>query len=191
MAFLLATRSTVLLGSVLVLLSTERNTRKEKVFQPKKALALLLENHLVFYARQGLPCTPPSSCVKVVVLLEKQVFLPSFKSLSFLFISIPSKQMLKMAKKTLTERMGMGRGRRRDHVDGEDHLNELSRCNSYDFDLGMRESDTVYFRQRHLVPIEIIQVGMSRLSFLLETCSPGSVPDPLLIAALLDLVSPQ
>jgi hypothetical protein len=97
--------------------------------------------------------------------------------------------MLKMAKKTFTERIGMNRGRKRD-ADGDfDHFNELSRCNSYDFDpMGLKESDTVYFRERHLVAIEEIQVGMGRFAFLLETCSPGSVPDPLLIAGLLDLV---
>ena len=93
-----------------------------------------------------------------------------------------------MAKKTFSERIGMARSRKKDS-DIDEQLLELSRCNSYDFETGTKDSDTVYFRERHLVPIDTIQTGMSRFSFLLETCSPGSVPDPLLIAALLDLVS--
>lgn len=32
-------------------------------------------------------------------------------------------------------------------------------------------------------------MGMLRFSFLLEICSPGSVPDAQLVAALLDLVN--
>ena len=40
-----------------------------------------------------------------------------------------------MAKKTLTEKIGMNRGRKRE-IDGEDALYEISRCNSYDFDAG-------------------------------------------------------
>ena len=48
------------------------------------------------------------------------------------------KQMLKMAKKTFTDKIGMNRKGRRD-VDGEDPFHELSRCNSYDFDaLGLK-----------------------------------------------------
>ncbi len=138
--------------------------------------------------------------------------------------------MIKMAKKTLSERVisvasAGKRGRKKDSDDA-DGFPELSRCNSYDFDAGVvaggggpagaaaaaaaaaadgglggaggggggagsRDSDTLCLRERHLVPVESIRVGMSRFSFLLETCAPGSVPDPLLIAALLDLVGPR
>ena len=38
-----------------------------------------------------------------------------------------------------------------------------------------------------MVPVDVVQTGMDRFNFLLETCVPGTVPDPLLIAALLDL----
>ena len=54
---------------------------------------------------------------------------------------------------------------------------------------GGDSGDYVYVMERHLVPIDVVQTGMSRFSFLLDTCVPGTVPDPLLIAALLDLVS--
>jgi hypothetical protein len=53
---------------------------------------------------------------------------------------------------------------------------------------GPRESEVVVMKERRLVPIEPVYEGMARFSFLLETCAPGSVPDPPLIAAILDLV---
>jgi protein unc-80 len=54
---------------------------------------------------------------------------------------------------------------------------------------GGRESEVVIMKERRLVPTEPVCEGMARFSFLLETCAPGTVPDPPLIAALLDLVS--
>lgn len=96
-----------------------------------------------------------------------------------------------MAKKTFTEKMnrGMNRGRKRE-MDSEDALYEVSRCNSYDFEAGMtRDSDTVCFKERHLVPVEVVQAGLARFNLMLDMSAPGTVPDPLLIAALIDLVS--
>ena len=52
-----------------------------------------------------------------------------------------------------------------------------------------RDDLGVYILERHLVPVDVVQTGMDRFNFLLETCVPGTVPDPLLIAALLDLVT--
>ena len=49
--------------------------------------------------------------------------------------------------------------------------------------------DVIFLMERHLVPVDVVQAGMTRFSFLLETSAPGTMPDPLLIAALLDLVS--
>ena len=104
-----------------------------------------------------------------------------------------------------------------DGTDEAAYLLDLSRANSYDFENAgkdimvggaagstaghmmaaagagggglMKDTDTLYFRERHLVPVDTIRVGMGRFSFLLETCSPGSIPDPLMVSALLDLVS--
>jgi hypothetical protein len=42
-------------------------------------------------------------------------------------------------------------------------------------------------KERVLIPTEPVRDGMARFSFLLETCAPGTVPDPQLIAAVLDL----
>lgn len=66
---------------------------------------------------------------------------------------------------------------------------DFSRRSSYDVGDGCRESEVVMLKERRLVPIEPVREGMLRFSFLLETCTPGSVPDPQLVAAVLDLVS--
>jgi len=65
---------------------------------------------------------------------------------------------------------------------------DLSRRNSIDMGDHNRESEFVVFKERKLVPLEPVRLGMGRLSFLLETCQPGSVPDSQLLAASLDLV---
>jgi hypothetical protein len=93
--------------------------------------------------------------------------------------------MIKMVKK-----IGISHGRRTKGDETDDHQFDLSRTNSYDFEPGIgRDSEVVYYRERHLVPIEDVKIGLSRFSFLLETSAPGTIPDPLLIAALLDLVT--
>ena len=96
-----------------------------------------------------------------------------------------SKQMIKMVKK-----IGMGHGRRSKGDETDDHQYDLSRTNSYDFEPGLgRDTEVIYYRERHLVPIDDVRQGIVTFSFLLETSAPGTIPDPLLIAALLDLVS--
>lgn len=44
-------------------------------------------------------------------------------------------------------------------------------------------------KEKKLVDQYIIKSGMLRFSFLLECCTPGSLPDPQLVAAMLVLVS--
>ena len=121
-----------------------------------------------------------------------------------------SKQIIKMAKKTFSEKIGMTRKKKGGESENFDSLYDLSRCNSEDFEAvvgvqgvteshhgrnpangksGVYESDGIFLMERHLVPVDIVQTGMSRFSFLLETSAPGTLPDPLLIGALLDLVS--
>lgn len=65
---------------------------------------------------------------------------------------------------------------------------DFSRRSSYDYGEA-RESEVVVLKERRLVPLKPVREGMHRFSFLLEVCVPGSVPDPQLIAAILDLVS--
>ena len=45
-----------------------------------------------------------------------------------------------------------------------------------------------FIREKKLVNKYIIKSGMLRFSFLLECCHPGTVPDPQLVAAMLQLV---
>lgn len=66
---------------------------------------------------------------------------------------------------------------------------DFSRRSSYDVNDGSRDSEVVVLKERRLVPIEPVREGMLRFSFLMETCTPGSVIDPQLVAAILDLVS--
>lgn len=66
---------------------------------------------------------------------------------------------------------------------------DFSRRSSYDTGEGPRDTEVVVLKERFLIPTEPLRDGMLRFSFLLETCAPGSVPDPQLIAAVLDLVS--
>ena len=44
-------------------------------------------------------------------------------------------------------------------------------------------------REKKMVDRWLIKSGMPRFSFLIECCTPGSLPDPQLVAAMLDLVS--
>jgi protein unc-80 len=65
---------------------------------------------------------------------------------------------------------------------------DKSNRNSIDFgDGGPKESEVVILKERRLIPVEPVRNGMMRLSFLLEACVPGSVPDSQLIGAILDL----
>lgn len=65
---------------------------------------------------------------------------------------------------------------------------DLSRRSSSDLGDGPRESEVVIIKERRIIPVDPVREGMARLSFLLETCAPGSFPDAQLIAASLDLV---
>lgn len=66
---------------------------------------------------------------------------------------------------------------------------DFSRRNSIDTGNNLGDSEFVVLKERKLVPTLPVFNGMLRFSFLLETCSPGSVPDAHLITALMDLVS--
>ena len=48
--------------------------------------------------------------------------------------------------------------------------------------------ESVFVPPRELVNPAAVRAGAERFSFLLLTCRPGTVPDPPLLAALLDLV---
>ncbi|XP_017847563.1 protein unc-80 homolog [Drosophila busckii] len=80
---------------------------------------------------------------------------------------------------------GIVKGKKK--VGGIEETADYSRRSSSDMCDGPRESEVVILKERKLVPTEPVRIGMLRLSFLLDTCAPGSFPDPQLVAAVLDL----
>ena len=68
------------------------------------------------------------------------------------------------------------------------NFQDPSRRNSLEIDTNGREMFMVIPRERKMVSGPAVYDGMLRLSFLLEACQPGTVPDASLIAAVLDLV---
>ncbi|XP_065170367.1 protein unc-80 homolog isoform X8 [Atheta coriaria] len=99
-------------------------------------------------------------------------------------------QTLQKAKRRVEDRFTrfvLKKGKKRDGSTEESPGSYLSRRNSMDFGESSRESEFVVFKERKLVPTTPIFQGMARLSFLLETCPPGSVPDSHLLAAIMDL----
>lgn len=84
-------------------------------------------------------------------------------------------------------RFGLGKGKKK--VGGQEEVSGsyFSHRSSIDLGDGPRESEVVVLKERRLIQTEPVREGMLRFSFLLETCAPGSVPDPQLIGAILDL----
>lgn len=84
-------------------------------------------------------------------------------------------------------RFGLGKGKKK--VGGPEEVSGsyFSHRSSIDLGDGPRESEVVVLKERRLIQTEPVREGMLRFSFLLETCAPGSVPDPQLIGAILDL----
>ncbi|XP_071051603.1 protein unc-80 homolog isoform X3 [Onthophagus taurus] len=97
---------------------------------------------------------------------------------------------LQKAKKRVEDRFNkfvLKKGKKKDGSTDESPGGYLSRKNSMDMGESSRESEFVILKERKLVSIPPVYNGMQRLSFLLETCSPGSVPDAHLLASVLDL----
>ncbi|KAJ1528104.1 hypothetical protein ONE63_008019 [Megalurothrips usitatus] len=84
-------------------------------------------------------------------------------------------------------KLGFGKGKKKDGSLEDTQGSYMSRRSSVDLGDHSRESEFVVFKERKLVAVEPVRLGMARLSFLLETCQPGSVPDSHLLAAVLDL----
>lgn len=70
-------------------------------------------------------------------------------------------------------------------------LTDLSRRNSFETGHQSRDSEFLVLKERKLISTNALSSGMQRLAFMLEICHPGSVPDPSLVAAVLDLVTTQ
>lgn len=95
------------------------------------------------------------------------------------------------AKKRVEEQLSkLGFGRTKSKHGGFEEVADLSRRNSFDLD-NSQESQAAasYFvKETRLVNIKTVRDGMLRFAFLLEACNPGTIPDPPLLAAALDLV---
>ncbi|XP_067144484.1 protein unc-80 homolog isoform X1 [Centruroides vittatus] len=84
----------------------------------------------------------------------------------------------------------MGFARNKNKQNSFEEPLDLSRRNSCDLEHSLREGEFFVIKESKLVNSILIRNGMLRFSFLLETCQPGSLPDPPLLAALLDLKAP-
>ncbi|XP_025991096.1 protein unc-80 homolog isoform X8 [Solenopsis invicta] len=96
---------------------------------------------------------------------------------------------LQKAKRRMEDQLnkiGFGKSKKKESME-ETPGNYFSRKNSMELGEACRESEFVVLKERRLVPRFAVFEGMLRFSFLLETCQPGSVPDPHLMASLLDL----
>lgn len=98
---------------------------------------------------------------------------------------------IQRAKRRVERRLGRFGGivKGKKKVGGTEETADFSRRSSSDMCDGPRESEVVVLKERKLIPLEPVRGGMLRLSFILDTCAPGSFPDPQLVAAVLDLVS--
>ncbi|XP_032667273.1 protein unc-80 homolog isoform X11 [Odontomachus brunneus] len=96
---------------------------------------------------------------------------------------------LQKAKRRMEDQLnkiGFGKSKKKESLE-EAPGNYFSRRNSTELGEACRESEFVVLKERRLIPRNAVFEGMLRFSFLLETCQPGSVPDPHLMASLLDL----
>ncbi|XP_014212230.1 protein unc-80 homolog [Copidosoma floridanum] len=107
-------------------------------------------------------------------------------------VSRPSKGVtctLRKAKRQIEDKLiqiGLVKGSNKQSL--EDVQNSyLSRRNSFEAGEIPRDSEFVLLKERMLIKKKTLLRGIQRFSFLLETCQPGAVLEPHLMAALLDL----
>lgn len=99
----------------------------------------------------------------------------------------PAKQISKPTKRTFADRIGIKAKKK--EPDHDSQIDDFIYENSDDLDTITKDDELLYFKATKIVPRVDLKLGMSRLTFLLDTCCPGSVPDPLLLASVLDMVS--
>ena len=98
-----------------------------------------------------------------------------------------SKQVSKPAKRTIAERIGI-KSKKKD-PDHDSQMDDYIYDNSDDLDTITKDEEVLFFKVTKIVPRLDLKLGMSKFTFLLDTCCPGSTPDPLLLASVLDMVS--
>lgn len=65
---------------------------------------------------------------------------------------------------------------------------DLSRRDSLEDGVHPRQSEFVVLKERKLVQIKQLKIGIQRFSTMMEMCGPGSIPDANLMSAIFDLV---
>ena len=98
-----------------------------------------------------------------------------------------SKQVSKPAKRTFADRIGI-KSKKKD-PDHDSQIDDYIYDNSDDLDTITKDEEVLFFKVTKIVPRLDLKLGMSKFTFLLDTCCPGSIPDPLLLASGLDMVS--
>ena len=97
------------------------------------------------------------------------------------------KQIAKPTKRTFADRIGIKAKKK--EPDHDSQIEDFIYENSDDLDTITKDDELLYFKATKIVPRLDLKLGMSRFTFLLDTCCPGSIPDPLLLASVLDMVS--
>ncbi|XP_022249198.1 protein unc-80 homolog isoform X2 [Limulus polyphemus] len=98
---------------------------------------------------------------------------------------------LSRARKRMEDHLNkIGIGRNKNKYGSFEEPLDLSRRNSFDLEHGARDGDLLVVKESKLVNIQLVRDGMFRFAFLMETCHPGTIPDPPLMAAALDLKAP-
>ncbi|XP_065199931.1 protein unc-80 homolog isoform X3 [Planococcus citri] len=84
-------------------------------------------------------------------------------------------------------KIGFKKGKKKSRSVEDTQGSYLSRRNSIETGNQSRDSEFLVLKERKLISTGALYSGMQRLAFMLEICHPGSVPDPSLVAAVLDL----
>ena len=96
------------------------------------------------------------------------------------------KNASKAPKRTFADRIGI-RTKKKEHdhdSQSEDFITETSD----DQNTLTKDDELIFYKATKIVPRVDLKLGMARLTFLLDSCCPGSIPDPLLLAAIIDMV---
>ena len=97
-----------------------------------------------------------------------------------------NRNISKPAKRTFADRIGIKSKKKEAEI--ESQIDDFIYEHSDDLDTITKDDELVYFRATKIVPKNDLRIAMSRLRFLLDICCPGSAPDPMLIASVLDMV---
>ncbi|VVC45096.1 Hypothetical protein CINCED_3A015660 [Cinara cedri] len=79
------------------------------------------------------------------------------------------------------------KGRKKDKSTDDSQGSYLSRRDSLEDGVHLHQSEFVVLKERKLVQIKQLKLGIQRFSTMMEMCGPGSIPDANLMSAIFDL----